>query len=413
MRSEALAAVPPAKNVVIYRNGDPFFHGRKYVVSQRRFLTFEAFLNEVTSTIQAPVAVRSIYTPRQGHRVNDLEELHNGCQYVAAGFERFKKLDYIAPEMKQLSEHPKKDGTQSHPVISRRTNVLERWRRQVNVPCVIHVFRNGDLLSPPFRLSLTKSTLQQWNSVLSLSSKKANLHSGAVRKLCRLNGDAVSCGEELMSGGYYVAVGTEKYKNLPYVELLVPQKVVHRSFRNYPSNRRRNCNQEFGKLHLASQDGASDSALLETPKQLDPRRVQSTGVVVKERAPSPYPAVHEKARKYLHSEEEGQKSIIHTKPVLVRQISQNFRQWSDEEEGSVYKMKGSRKEMQGAQEVGEDEDTQVELPVDQRVAEMVEEDAMLKTKKWHPNKNVPMKQKGKVQKARIQRGAGDSGDETP
>ncbi|XP_054856075.1 doublecortin domain-containing protein 2B isoform X2 [Eublepharis macularius] len=368
MRSEALAAVPPAKNVVIYRNGDPFFHGRKYVVSQRRFLTFEAFLNEVTSTIQAPVAVRSIYTPRQGHRVNDLEELHNGCQYVAAGFERFKKLD---------------------------------------------VFRNGDLLSPPFRLSLTKSTLQQWNSVLSLSSKKANLHSGAVRKLCRLNGDAVSCGEELMSGGYYVAVGTEKYKNLPYVELLVPQKVVHRSFRNYPSNRRRNCNQEFGKLHLASQDGASDSALLETPKQLDPRRVQSTGVVVKERAPSPYPAVHEKARKYLHSEEEGQKSIIHTKPVLVRQISQNFRQWSDEEEGSVYKMKGSRKEMQGAQEVGEDEDTQVELPVDQRVAEMVEEDAMLKTKKWHPNKNVPMKQKGKVQKARIQRGAGDSGDETP
>nr|XP_056703029.1 doublecortin domain-containing protein 2B [Euleptes europaea] len=365
MRSETVAVAPLAKNVMVYRNGDPFFNGRKFVVSQRRFLTFEAFLNEVTSTIQAPAAVRNIYTPRQGHRVTELGELHNGCQYVAAGFERFKRLAYLKPGMKQLSENQKTGRAQSYPVISRRANVLERCRRPVNVPCVIHVFRNGDLLSPPFRLVLSKSSLQQWNTVLGLLSERANLRTGAVQKLCQLNGNAISCGDQLVSGSYYVAVGMEKYKNLPYVELLVPQKVVHRSPRNHPNNRRRNCNRE--------------------DFQLDLRRVRSTGVVEKDSGPGSSPAPHEKARKHLLSEEEKQERIIYTKPVRVGQISWNSRQWSDQE-GSVYKLKGARKEMQGAQEVGEDEDTQVELPVDQKVAEMVEEEVMPQTKKWQLNK---------------------------
>ncbi|XP_009707164.1 PREDICTED: doublecortin domain-containing protein 2B [Cariama cristata] len=178
MSSRGLALASPAKNVVVYRNGDPFFPGRKFVVNQRRFLTFEAFLNEVTKSIHAPLAVRSLYTPRHGHRVAELGDLQDGCQYVAAGFERFKKLN---------------------------------------------VFRNGDLQSPPFPLPLSKSTPLQWDALLATLTQKAGLRSGAVNTLCRLDGTQVSSGEELVNGDYYVAVGNEEYKKLPYFELLVPQ----------------------------------------------------------------------------------------------------------------------------------------------------------------------------------------------
>lgn len=84
---------PVVKSVLVYRNGDPFFAGRRVVFHEKKVSSFDVFLKEVTGGVQAPFgAVRNIYTPRTGHRIRKLEQIQSGGNYVAGGQEAFKKL---------------------------------------------------------------------------------------------------------------------------------------------------------------------------------------------------------------------------------------------------------------------------------------------------------------------------------
>lgn len=85
---------PPTKTIVVHRNGDAFFPGRKVVVNPRQVATFDNFLASLTRGIEAPFgAVRRLYTHREGHRVQRLDDLKHGGVYVAAGNEKFKRLE--------------------------------------------------------------------------------------------------------------------------------------------------------------------------------------------------------------------------------------------------------------------------------------------------------------------------------
>ena len=67
-----LTAKPPekGKRLFLYQNGhDKMF--KTFVYNSRNVRDFSSFLNQVTFAVDAPIAIRNIYTPHEGHRVKD------------------------------------------------------------------------------------------------------------------------------------------------------------------------------------------------------------------------------------------------------------------------------------------------------------------------------------------------------
>ncbi|KAM9806284.1 uncharacterized protein ACBT44_013697 [Syngnathus typhle] len=212
---------PVVKNIFMFRNGDPYYEARRVVINQKRICNFETFLREVTSGIQAPFgAVRNIYTPRRGHKVESLDNLQSGEQYVAAGRERFKKLDYLQigfRKRRMLQSLP----LQAKPLPPNRICVSARFLKPIKEPCPIFVVANGDTMNPAIRLLIHQRMLRQFDKILEMITEKMGLRVlGGVRSLYTHEGQQVTDGTKLESGQLYVAVGRERFKRLSYADLL-------------------------------------------------------------------------------------------------------------------------------------------------------------------------------------------------
>uniref|UniRef100_A0A8C0JB19 Doublecortin domain containing 2C n=1 Tax=Chelonoidis abingdonii TaxID=106734 RepID=A0A8C0JB19_CHEAB len=193
--------------VLVYRNGDPFYSGRKFVIHHRHVRTFEALIAQLNEGVEVPFGVRTLYTPQEGHRIRNLSDLKQGGKYVAAGREKFKKLDKI--------------------------RVPSRWQLISNKPRNINVFTNGDMLIPPIKFIIPRFTLKNWNCVLALINEKIFPRSGGVHRLYTLDGHAVRNSDGLEDNHYYVAVGKEKFKSLPYWRSSRVSPEVQRAVRHF------------------------------------------------------------------------------------------------------------------------------------------------------------------------------------
>ncbi|XP_069349507.1 doublecortin domain-containing protein 2 [Eulemur rufifrons] len=337
---------PVVKSVLVYRNGDPFFAGRRVVFQEKKVSSFDVFLKEVTGGVQAPFgAVRNIYTPRTGHRIRKLDQIQSGGNYVAGGQEAFKKLNYL--DIGEVKKRPMDVvNTEVKPVIHSKINVSARFRKPLQEPCTIFLIANGDLINPASRLLIPRKALTQWDHVLQMVTEKITLRSGAVHRLYTLEGKLVESGAELENGQFYVAVGRDKFKKLPYSELLFDKSTMRRPFGQKASS-------------LPPIVGSRKSKGSGNDRQ-------SKSTVGSSDNSSPQPLKRKGKKEEVNSEKQTK-----VKQNVKLKNSQQTIPNSDE---GIFKAGAERSETRGAAEVHEDEDTQVEVPVDQRPAEIVDEE---------------------------------------
>ncbi|KAM4792065.1 doublecortin domain-containing protein 2 isoform 1-T1 [Cyanocitta cristata] len=346
---------PTVKSVLVYRNGDPFFPGRRIVIHEKKVSNFDVFLKEVTGGVQAPFgAVRNIYTPRGGHRVRQLEELQSGEQYVAGGREAFKKLNYL--DIGETKKKPAEVNNEVKPVTHSRITVSARFRKPLQEPYTIFLVANGDVISPAVRLLIPRKTLNHWDHILEMVTGKVTLRSGAVHRLYTVDGKLVQDGSDLENGQIYVAVGREKFKKLPYGDLL--SKSTMRRPQGFKTSvlppivgsckSKGSGNDRQSKSTIGSSDRGENNSSPQLPKRKDKKSQNPKNSV---------------SRRHFSNHSTKVKQAVKASTGVLQDNGED-----------IYKAGEEGSEMWEAVEVQEDEDTLVEVPLDQRPAETVDEE---------------------------------------
>nr|XP_035129205.1 doublecortin domain-containing protein 2C isoform X4 [Callithrix jacchus] len=284
----ALLDTTPAKTIVVYRNGDPFYPGRRFVLPRRRATTFEALLEQLTEQVDVPFGVRRLFTPTRGRPVLALDALQAGGKYVAAGRERFRELDYIHIVPRKPAKIRKLKEIK--PVVHCDINVPSRWQ----------------------------------------TCHRISRHI----KLFTMDGHVLDNSKDLQDHHFYVAVGLESFKRFPYWKSPRVPSEVQQIYANV-------------EKHLQRKKKVNNVL----------KQVDSKGEV-----PPKYDGIPPKTQDSVyHAKEEKKRTLI--EPSVERGA-----------EGDVYKAPTPSQETQGALEVKEDGNVQLEVPVDQRPAEIVKED---------------------------------------
>ncbi|XP_043220723.1 doublecortin domain-containing protein 2-like isoform X3 [Amphibalanus amphitrite] len=239
-----LTQTEPAKWIVVYKNGDQHFAGRRMVVKPREIKTFDSLLEEVTLKLSPSFgAVRNIFTPEGGTRVSSLTDLKPNGKYVASPNEPFRQLSRT-----RYGELPVQSTSTSHSHVSlqpvkdkqvgstggrRHHGVPSRYRDSGSDELTIHVFRNGDAFSAASAVRVDRLARTHWQQTLERLGEKLRIGRG-VHKLYNLKGQLVrDPAADLEHNGLYVAAAdNESFRLVNYGAAREPFRSVTRGDRS-------------------------------------------------------------------------------------------------------------------------------------------------------------------------------------
>lgn len=269
----------PAKNIRVYRNGDEFFPGKKFVINSREIKDMDTLYTYLTDTVKPRFGcVRNIYTPEGGTKIENLKDLVSNRAYVISGFEKFKYLHGGSKYTEIGKVKPKSvKKTYSHirPVAHGRFQAIRgRWQQvadEINHPVQLWLHVNGDSNSLPVKFLLPHRILKlEWPVILEYITERIGMRLGcAVRKLYTVDKELVNGVKDLTSGKTYIACGYERLKQrsrymsgglfdsgeTPRKELkrkplppIKPKNRVKSSYGNQPAKDMQNTKDEFDEM---------------------------------------------------------------------------------------------------------------------------------------------------------------------
>ncbi|KAK2886099.1 hypothetical protein Q8A67_016936 [Cirrhinus molitorella] len=225
---QALSSEKRAKKVRFYRNGDRYFKGLVYAVSNDRFRSLDALLAELTralaDNLHLPQGVRNIYSVDGAKKITSLEDLAEGESYVCASNEPYRKVDYtknvnpnwgsrLAGAGLGVGAGPVAVGGAVRPGPQRVAGESRAESKDFIKPKLVTVIRSGVKPRKAVRILLNKKTAHSFDQVLADITEAIKLDSGVVKRLYTLDGKQLTSLQDFFGDDdVFIACGLEKFR---------------------------------------------------------------------------------------------------------------------------------------------------------------------------------------------------------
>ncbi|XP_044057376.1 serine/threonine-protein kinase DCLK1-like isoform X2 [Siniperca chuatsi] len=217
---QALSSEKKAKKIRFYRNGDRYFKGIVYAISQERFRSIEALLADLTRSlsdnVNLPQGVRTIYTIDGTTKITSMDQLVEGESYVCASIEPYKKVDYTKNVNPNWSVGARTAVSIRDPssLGSAKTGCPEaKESKDFIKPKLVTIVRSGVKPRKAVRILLNKKTAHSFEQVMTDITDAIKLDSGVVKRLYTVDGKMIACLQDFFGeDDIFFACGPEKFR---------------------------------------------------------------------------------------------------------------------------------------------------------------------------------------------------------